>query len=49
MKQRSDANDKNALVAYDDLTNRNPQYYYLRKDGSDVEELLSDVIKALAA
>lgn len=49
MKQRSDANDKNALVAYDDLTNRTPQYYYLRKDGSDVEELLSDVIKALAA
>jgi hypothetical protein len=49
MKQRSDANDKNALVAYDDLTNRNPKYYYLRKDGSDVEELLSDVIKALAA
>ena len=49
MKQRSDANDKNALVAYDDLTNRKPQYYYLRKDGSDVEELLSDVIKALAA
>ena len=49
MKQRSDANDKNALVAYDDLTNRNPKYNYLRKDGSDVEELLSDVIKALAA
>ena len=49
MKQRSDANDKNALVAYDDPTNRKPQYYYLRKDGSDVEELLSDVIKALAA
>lgn len=49
MKQRSDANDKNALVAYDDLTNRNAKYYYLRKDGNEVEEILSDVIKALAA
>lgn len=49
MKQRGDANDKNAIVAYDDLTNKNPKYYYLRKDGKEVEELLSDVIKALAA
>lgn len=49
MKQRGDANDKNAMVAYDDLTNRNPKYYYLRKDGKEVEELLSDVIKAVAA
>ena len=49
MKHRSDANDKNALVAYDDLTNRNPKYYLLRKDGKEVEELLSDVIKAVAA
>lgn len=49
MKQRSDASDKNALVAYDDLTNKNPKYYYLRKDGKEVEELLSDVIKAVAA
>ena len=49
MKQRSDANDKNALVVYDDLTNRNTKYYYLRKDGKEVEELLSDIIKAVAA
>ena len=49
MKQRSDANDKNALVVYDDLTNRNAKYYYLRKDGKEVEELLSDIIKAVAA
>ena len=49
MKQRSDANDKSALVVYDDLTNRNPKFLYLRKDGKEVEELLSDVIKAIAA
>ena len=47
MKQRSDANDTNAFVAYDDLANRNPQYFKLRKDGKKVEELLSEVIKAV--
>lgn len=49
MKQRSDANDKNALVAYDDITNWNPKFFKLRKDGKEVEELLSDVIEAVAA
>ena len=50
MKQRSDANDKNALEAYDEVTASNKQKYYrLRKDGKEVEKLLSDVIKAVAA
>ena len=50
MKQRSDANDKNALEAYDEVTASNKQKYYrLRKDGKVVEKLLSDVIKAVAA
>ena len=49
MKHRKDASDTNALVAYDDLTNRNPKYFYLRKDGKKIEELLSEVIKAVAA
>jgi len=50
MKQRSDANDKNALEAYDEVTASNKlKYYRLRKDGKEVEKLLSDVIKAVAA
>lgn len=50
MKQRSDANDKNALETYDEVTASNKQKYYrLRKDGKEVEKLLSDVIKAVAA
>ena len=50
MKHRQDANDKDALVAYDEVTAFNRQkYYYLRKDGKEIEELLSDVIKAVAA
>ena len=49
MKQRKDANDKSALIAYDDPKNNNKQYYYLRKDGKEVEELLADVIVGEAA
>ena len=44
MKQRQDANDKNALIAYDDPNNRKFQYHYLKQDGKKVEELLCDII-----
>ena len=45
MKQRQDANDKNALTAYDDSKAVNPNFFKLRKDGKEVEELLADVIE----
>ena len=48
MKQRTDANDKNALIAYDDHE-YNPHYYLLRKEGKEVEEILEEIIKAVAA
>ena len=48
MKQRTDANDKNALIAYDNNEN-NRHYYLLRKEGKEVEEILEEIIKAVAA
>ena len=47
MKQRKDANDKNALTAYDDP--KDNKYWKLRKDGKAVEELLADFINEEAA
>lgn len=49
MKQRKDANNNYAMIAYDDPTNRNPTYFMLRKDGKIIETLLADIIKAVAA
>lgn len=48
MKQRTDANDKNALIAYDGHE-YNRHYYLLRKEGKEVEEILEDIIRAVAA
>ena len=45
MKQRKDANDNNALTAYDDSKGIYPKFFNLRKDGKQVEELLADVIE----
>lgn len=47
MKQRQDANDRNALIAY--AAQKRDTFWQLRKDGKEVEELLADVIESIAA
>lgn len=49
MKQRKDANDKNALIAYDDPKNVNSKFFRLKREGKEIEELLADVIDEEAA
>ena len=49
MKQRQDANDKNAIIAYDDPHNTNSKFFFLKKDGKVIEDLLADVIDYKAA
>ena len=49
MKQRKDANNKNAMIAYDDPKNTNGMFFYLKKDGKEIEELLANVIDVEAA
>ena len=49
MKQRTDANDTNALIAYDDPANKNPKFWRLKKDGKQIESLLEDIINSCAA
>ena len=49
MKQRKDANDSNAMIAYDDPSNRNAKFWRLKKDGKEIEKLLETVIKKMAA
>lgn len=48
MKQRTDANDKNALIAYEDPANKNQKLWRLKRDGKQVEELLEDIINSCA-
>lgn len=49
MKKRKDANDPNALVAYDNPPKMGDKYYCLRNDGKKVEGLLDVVINSLKA
>lgn len=49
MKKRKDANDKNALLVYDNSSKNRDSIWELRKDGKEVEDLLDDVIKSLNA
>ena len=49
MKQRQDANDNNAIIAYKDPKNTNSKFFRLKKDGKEIEELLADVIDKEAA
>ena len=49
MKKRKDANDPNALIAYDSSPKMRDNFWKLRKDGNEVEGLLEVVIKSLEA
>ncbi len=49
MKQRTDANDRNALIAYDDPANKNQKLWKLKRDGKQIEEILDEVINSCAA
>ncbi len=49
MKKRKDANDPNALIAYDSSPKMGDKLWKLRKDGKEVEDLLDDVINSLNA
>lgn len=49
MKQYQDANDPNALFAYDNPPKFTDTYWKLRKKGKEVENLLADFINSKAA
>ncbi len=48
MKQRKDANDKNAMIIYDDPV-KSQKIWQLKRDGKIVEEMLIDTIKSVVA
>ena len=49
MKKRKDANDPNAMTVYDSPSKMGDNYWKLRNDGKDVEDLLNEVINSLKA
>lgn len=48
MKQRKDANDENAMLIYDDPI-KSQKIWKLKRDGKEIEAMLSDIIKSIAA
>lgn len=48
MKQRKDTNDENAMLIYDDPI-KSQKIWKLKRDGKEIEAMLSDIIKSIAA